>query len=112
LGLPIYVDYVQGGSFREWSATLTGLLSLDFDLVIPGHGPLATRADVAAFKADLDAMRARLTTLVASGTSRAALLQILEADYGWRSSGCPPSPPTAGCLQFQQIDALISELKG
>jgi hypothetical protein len=23
---------------------------------------------------------------------------------------CPPSPPTPGCLQFQQMDALIAEL--
>jgi hypothetical protein len=31
--------------------------------------------------------------------------------FGWRSTGCPPPPAmTGGCLQFQQVDALIQEL--
>jgi glyoxylase-like metal-dependent hydrolase (beta-lactamase superfamily II) len=110
-GVPIYVDYAQGGSFREWSTVLAGMLSLDFDTVIPGHGPVAKREDVVTFKGDLEAMRERLTGLLRTGTSRAELVRILEADYGWRSTGCPPSPPTAGCLQYQQVDALIAELR-
>jgi cyclase len=110
-GVSIYVDYAQGGSFIEWSRTLDGILRLDFDVVIPGHGPLATRADVVTFKADLEAMRSRVTALIKSGGSRNAVVQMMENDYGWRATGCPPSPPTAGCLQFQQIDSLIAELR-
>jgi glyoxylase-like metal-dependent hydrolase (beta-lactamase superfamily II) len=110
-GVPIYVDYVQGGSFREWSKVLDGILALDFDVVIPGHGPVSTKADVLKFKADLEAMRGRLITLIGRGTTRAEIVKILEDDYGWRSTGCPPSPPTAGCLQYQQVDALIAELR-
>jgi glyoxylase-like metal-dependent hydrolase (beta-lactamase superfamily II) len=110
-GVPVFIDYAQGGSFLEWSRVLDGILSLDFDVVVPGHGPVATRADVAAFKANLEIMRTRLTELVRKGTSRTDLVSILERDYGWRSTGCPPSPPTAGCLQYQQVDALIEELR-
>jgi glyoxylase-like metal-dependent hydrolase (beta-lactamase superfamily II) len=110
-GVPAYIDYVQGGSFLEWSRTLERLLTLDFDTVIPGHGPVSTRADVVKFKADLETMRGRLAGLIKGGTSKTELAKILEDDYGWRSSGCPPSPPTPGCLQYQQLDALIEELK-
>jgi hypothetical protein len=63
------------------------------------------------FKADLEAMRSRLAGQIRSGAGRAAIVKTLEDDYGWRSTGCPPSPPTAGCLQYQQVDALIAELK-
>jgi cyclase len=110
-GVNIYVDYVQGGSFFEWSKTLEGALALDFDTVIPGHGPVSTKADVAKFKADLETMRNRLVGLVKQGKSKDEVVGTLESDYGWRAKGCPPSPPTAGCLQFQQSDALIAELK-
>jgi glyoxylase-like metal-dependent hydrolase (beta-lactamase superfamily II) len=110
-GVPVYIDYVQGGSFIDWSRTLDGLLTLDFDTVIPGHGPVSTRSDVVKFKTDLETMRGRLAGLIKGGTSRAELVKILEDDYGWRSTGCPPSPPTPGCLQYQQVDALIAELK-
>jgi cyclase len=109
-GVPIYVDYVQGGSFLDWSKTMDDMLKLDFDTVIPGHGPVSTRADVVKFKADLETMRTRLMGLIKGGKTKAELAKTLEDDYGWRSTGCPPSPPTAGCLQYQQLDALIQEL--
>ncbi len=105
------MDYAQGGSFLEWTRTLDGALTLDFDTVIPGHGPVSIRDDVVKFKADLETMRNRLAGLVKQGTSKADLVATLETDYGWRSTGCPASPPTAGCLQFQQADAMIAELK-
>jgi glyoxylase-like metal-dependent hydrolase (beta-lactamase superfamily II) len=110
-GVNIYVDYAQGGSFLEWTATLDRVLALEFDTIIPGHGPLATRADLVRFRADLEAMRDRIAALIAMGASKEQVLAVFEADYGWRSTGCPPSPPTPGCLQYQQMDALIDELK-
>jgi glyoxylase-like metal-dependent hydrolase (beta-lactamase superfamily II) len=110
-GVPIYIDYVQGGSFKEWSKTLEGVLGLDFEQIIPGHGPVALRADLMKFKTDLETMRQRLTDVIRGGATRAEIVKILEADYAWRSTGCPPSPPTAGCLQYQQVDALIAELR-
>ena len=111
-GVPIYVDSAQGGSFVEWSRTLERTLALDFDTVIPGHGPLATKADLARFAADLATMRGRLTDLIRRDASKAEVAKVLEDDYGWRSTGCPPSPPTGGCLQYQQLEALIAELRG
>ena len=110
-GVPVYVDSAQGGSFIEWSRTLDRTLALDFDTVIPGHGPVATKADLARFAADLATMRGRLTDLIRKGTSKEDLAKVLESDYGWRLTGCPPSPPTGGCLQYQQLDALIAELR-
>jgi len=109
-GVPIYVDYVQGGSFFAWSKTLDGVLKLDFDTIIPGHGALATKADLVAFRGKVAAMVTRLTGLIKGGKSKADVAKVLEDDYGWRSTGCPPSPPTGGCLQYQQLDALMTEL--
>jgi cyclase len=110
-GVNIYVDYAQGGSFFEWSKTLEGTLQLDFDTVIPGHGPVSSRADVVKFKSDLETMRTRLVTLIREDKSKDDVLNVLETDYGWRSKGCPLTPPTAGCLQFQQSDSMMAELR-
>ena len=109
-GVNIYVDYAQGGSFFEWTKTLDGALQLDFDTVIPGHGPVSSRNDLLKFRTDLETMRTRLLTLIKRGKTKDEIVSILEADYGWRAKGCPPSPPTAGCLQFQQADAMMAEL--
>jgi cyclase len=110
-GVNIYVDYAQGGSFIEWSRTLDRVLALDFDTVIPGHGPVSTRRDLVTFKSDLETMRGRIAGLIRNGATKDVVVGVLESDYGWRATGCPPSPPTAGCLQFQQADALLAELR-
>ena len=109
-GVNIYVDYAQGGSFFEWSRTLDRTLDLDFDTVIPGHGPVASKDDVVKFRADLVTMRTRLVSLIRDGKTKNDIVNVLETDYGWRAKGCPPSPPTAGCLQFQQADSMMAEL--
>jgi hypothetical protein len=87
------------------------MLATTFDIVIPGHGPLAIRSDVITFRANMDEMRARMVGMIKAGATRDEVVKSLEADYGWRATGCPPSPPTAGCLQYQQVDSFIAELK-
>jgi glyoxylase-like metal-dependent hydrolase (beta-lactamase superfamily II) len=108
--LSIYADYAQGGSLLEWVDTIDRILALDFDTVIPGHGPLATRDHVEAFRNNLATMIERLGALLDDGASKDQIAAVLETDYRWRATGCPPSPPTPGCLQYQQLDALIDEL--
>ena len=110
-GVNIYVDYAQGGSFLEWTDVLDRTLELEFDTVIPGHGPISTKEDLRRFRGDLEAMRNRIAALIEMEASRDQILTVFENDYGWRSTGCPPSPPTPGCLQYQQMDALLEELR-
>jgi cyclase len=110
-GVNIYVDYAQGGSFMEWTKTLDGALQLDFDSVIPGHGPVSTKEDVVKFRQDLETMRTRLINIVRNSNNKDEMVKVLETDYGWRATGCPLTPPTAGCLQFQQSDSMYAELK-
>lgn len=97
-------------SFLHWTNVLDRTLELDFDTVIFGHGRISTKNDVRRFRADLNAMQDRIQGLIRMGASKEQVLAVFEDDYGWRSTGCPLSPPTPGCLQFQQMDALIEEL--
>jgi cyclase len=111
VGVNIYVDYAQGGSFMEWTKTLDGVMQMDFDTVIPGHGPVSTKDDVAKFRSDLETMRSRLIGIVRNSPNKSEMVRVLETDYGWKATGCPLTPPTAGCLQFQQSDSMFAELK-
>jgi len=110
-GSNLFVDSSQGGSLMEWTKSLDGALALDVDAVIPGHGPVSTKDDVRRFRAGVAAMQVRLRDLVRGGISREDLAKTIEMEYGWRATGCPPAPPTPGCLQYQQLDALMKELR-
>jgi glyoxylase-like metal-dependent hydrolase (beta-lactamase superfamily II) len=44
------IDLEAGGSVREWVATIDRVLQLDFDRVIPGHGPVTDREGLRQFQ--------------------------------------------------------------
>ncbi len=48
------VDFAAGGSLAGWRATLQQIFQLDFDTVVPGKGPLVTRADLQALAARME----------------------------------------------------------
>ena len=53
-GMPV-IDYAGGGSAVEFVKTIGALLEVDFDTLIPGHGRLMTKREVAttsAFRGD------------------------------------------------------------
>jgi len=44
------IDLEAGGSVREWVAAIDHILELDFDRVIPGHGPVTDREGLRRFQ--------------------------------------------------------------
>lgn len=45
------IDLEAGGTVQEWSETIEETMQLDFDAVIPGHGPVTDRAGFRQFQA-------------------------------------------------------------
>ncbi|MCH8264537.1 MAG: hypothetical protein IIC10_03985, partial [Proteobacteria bacterium] len=79
-----FIDYGNGGSAADWTATLDGVLTLDFDTVIPGHGPLLTKNDVRTFKDKFERLVMRITRLIESGVSRDNIADRLNIeDLNW-----------------------------
>ena len=79
-----FIDYRNGGSAAEWTATLDGLLSLDFDTVIPGHGPILSKADIRIFRGKFDQLLTRMRVLIDNGIARDAIAAELDiADLNW-----------------------------
>ena len=96
-----FIDYANGGSAVEWTKTLDEVLKLDFDIAIPGHGPVSDRAGIVSWRNSLAAMRDRIGGMVRQGRSKEEISKVLVDDYHW----------AAGGLAIQQVDAMIAELK-
>ena len=96
-----FIDYANGGSALEWTKTLDAVLKLDFDIAIPGHGPISDRAGILKFRNEFQAMRDRISGMVHSGAGKDEISKVLTTDYHW----------AAGGLAVQQVDAMITELK-
>lgn len=83
-----FIDRSNGGSLGQWITTLDGVLKLDFDAAIPGHGPVLTKENVRAFRQNLVTLRQRMTDVVKAGAKKEDLAKRLKTDdLGW------PFPP-------------------
>ncbi len=83
-GTAPFIDYANGGSSRGWVNTLNGMLSLDFDTAIPGHGALMDRRDVVAFRNQMESIRDHMKSLILSGTSAAQAPEMIQnAQFSW-----------------------------
>jgi glyoxylase-like metal-dependent hydrolase (beta-lactamase superfamily II) len=79
-----FVDRASGGSLVEWITTLDGVLKLDFDTAIPGHGPVLTKDDVRKFRQNLITLRQRITEVVKAGGKKEEFGAKLKTDdLGW-----------------------------
>jgi glyoxylase-like metal-dependent hydrolase (beta-lactamase superfamily II) len=67
-----YCDANNGGSIKDWAQTLQKVLQYDFDIAIPGHGPVSKRADVVAFVQTMATVRDRVRAACAAGADTAA----------------------------------------
>ena len=77
-------DFGNGGSVLEWPATLTRLLALDFDTVIPGHGPILTKADIRTFRVKLETVIDRVRAEIAAGATRDDIASRVDTtDLDW-----------------------------
>ncbi len=85
------IDLEAGGSVREWVAAIDRVLQLDFDKVIPGHGPVTDRDGLVAFQtfmrqlADVGAQAARNGWSLDETEREAAL----DADAGYQPISIP-----------------------
>ena len=96
------IDYGGGGSLKEWAATLDGAMKLDFDTVIPGHGPIAKKADMLTYRNNVEKLRTEVTGMIRQNKSRDEIAKVMQDKYGWAPTG----------LQFQRgFDGMLAELR-
>ena len=96
-----FMDFAQGGSAVEWTDTIDRMMMLDFDTVIPGHGPVSNRDGVVKWRADLASMRGQIREMVRQGKSKDEISDVLTGTYKWPKGG----------LAIAQVDAFIDEMK-
>jgi glyoxylase-like metal-dependent hydrolase (beta-lactamase superfamily II) len=78
------IDYTGGGSAIEWTKTLDGALNnLDFDTVIPGHGPVTNGTGLITYRDNIVKMRERVTTFIRSGKTQEDLAKFMADEYKW-----------------------------
>ena len=74
----------------DWIESLRRVEALDFDVLVPGHGPLGTRANVTMFREYLQDLRAEVVKYAREGKSADEMKQLItlpKYDAWGRASG-------------------------
>jgi cyclase len=93
------MDYANGGSIREWPATLDGVLKLDIETVIPGHGAVTTKDGLMAHRNKVAAILTRVSGLVRENQSKDEIGKVLVAEFDYKP------------INLRSLDGMIAELK-
>jgi glyoxylase-like metal-dependent hydrolase (beta-lactamase superfamily II) len=78
---PELVDYPGGGSAKEWPQTIAGVLTLDFDQVVPGHGPVGTKADMRKFHDTSTRLKNRVHDMIVGKKSKDEISKMLRDEF-------------------------------
>jgi cyclase len=85
------IDLEAGGSIEAWIETLDRVLELDFDRVIPGHGPVTDRDGTRAFQGFLQELWRLGSEAAKAGRTLDETLEMarLTTDAGFGVIGVP-----------------------
>lgn len=85
------IDLEAGGSVQEWSATIDRILALDFDHVIPGHGPVTDANGLRDFQRFMQQLAAVGEEAARTGRSLVdtQARATLDADAGYEVMAIP-----------------------
>jgi len=102
-GTPL-IDYTAGGSGVAWTETLNAAMKWEFDTVIPGHGPVMKRAELAQWIKTFETVRQRVSQLRRDGKSKEEALKSFKVEeLGWTPSRM---------WNERSLPGLIDELAG
>ena len=80
---PPTVTYPDGGSWTDWTNSIDEILKMDFDIAIPGHGPMVTKAQVLEIRNRYVAFQQRIRELNRAHKSPEEIAAVLKQEFNW-----------------------------
>jgi glyoxylase-like metal-dependent hydrolase (beta-lactamase superfamily II) len=97
---PELIDYAGGGSAKAWTTTLDAALKLDFNTVVPGHGVVTTKAEMANFRTATFSLQNKVHSMLVAKKSKAEVEAMLRKDFHY-----------ADVHVMFSLDGLMQEMK-
>jgi len=79
--VPELIDYSGGGSGKEWTSTLDSALKLDFERVVPGHGPVTNKQQMQKYRESTLALRNRVHEMIVQKKTKTDVEKMLRTEF-------------------------------
>ena len=96
--IPQIVSYGDGGNWTDLERTLDAIASLDFDVLVGGHGPVLSKQEFLQHRTKVAGIRRRAAMLVKEGRGQDEISQTLLREFNWGSG------PAAGNIPGLMVE--------
>jgi len=98
--IPLIVNYGDGGNWTDWGHSINRLLAMDWDVLIPGHGPAINKQQLSELYGRMDQVIDRFRQLNREKKTQEEITQTLIKEFHWGTG------PAAGV-----IPGMMAELR-
>lgn len=98
--IPLIVNYADGGNWTDWNHSIQELVKMDWDVLIPGHGPAIDKQQLIELHNRMVRVIERFRALLREGKNQEEITQTLVKELNWGSG------PAAGV-----IAGMMTELR-
>lgn len=96
--IPLIVNYADGGNWTDWSASISELLKMDWDVLIGGHGPSLTKAQLTDMYKKMLQVISRVRVLTRERKSQEEITQTVVKEFNWGTG------PAAGMIPGMMLE--------
>jgi cyclase len=98
--IPLIINYADGGNWTDWDRSIQELLKMDWEVLIPGHGPAINKQQLVELHNKMVQVIERFRTLSREGKNQQEITQTLVKEFNWGTG------PAAGL-----ISGMMAELR-
>jgi len=98
--IPLIVNYGDGGNWTDWDHSIEAILKMDWDVLIPGHGPSMNKEQLTDLHNKMRQVIARFRELNRQKKSQEEIVQTLIKEYRWGTG------PAAGV-----VPGMLAEIR-
>jgi len=98
--IPLIINYGDGGTWTDWDQSIRTLLKMDWDVLIPGHGPTMNKQQLAELHSRMVRVIERVRALNRQRKTQEEITQTLIKEFNWGSG------PAGGV-----ISGMLTELR-
>jgi len=98
--IPLIINYADGGNWTDWSHSIEELLKMDWDVLIPGHGPAINKQQLVDMHSRMAQVIERFRMLLREGKNQQQITETIVKEFNWGTG------PAAGV-----IAGMMTELR-
>jgi cyclase len=96
--IPLIINYADGGNWTDWSHSIDELLKMDWDVMIPGHGPTISKQQLVELHNRMVQVIDRFRVLLREGKNQQEITQTIVKEFNWGTG------PAAGVIPGMMVE--------